>query len=599
MPSSLAAAAEQPRPNVAALTPALRQKIDELAGRSPAPNLHEQSVDFSGNVVAWLISQAALSPAEELRAAEQSNQELLRRFRTAATPPAAQQAFDKLLGALPPHLKPAEFRYRLTVLESDDLDALTVGGGYVYVTRATVEALLADDGRGPSALGLVLAGELGHIGLGHCRRGYQSLKLEDDVKAGLASAVDEKLLRRAWETGFERTGGLLRFLYARDEVYEADLFALHLCRNAGFDEDASLDALRWLIWLREGDSLDRPRAAAREGESTSAAIDALTVVPTLSQRLKRLLMERNGRTNDESAFGLFVVDAATGKLTKAPANAAQPGQPAIAFVHGFAGKEATFESFFRELAKRPEAAAYKILFFRYPNNGSLSAAGELLAHEMARSVSTPERTLFVAHSAGGLVFRYYAEKKRGGFDRAVLLGTPNGGVGLTQLKFIVDAGTFFRDLKFGLPEAVQRAVHEGSRQLTHDLHADSLFLRYLGYDAALAQRYEIYCGRKFNAVEALGLTAAVEVARRLLAQEVVERIEQPRWKQQLGRLVDHLRLPEEVADGDLIVSVDSATLPGAAAVTVTRLNHLELNSDPDLIATVLDSVFRTQGADRK
>lgn len=588
LPCDRFAAADPPRADLAALTPELRQKIDEFADRSPAPSLHEQNIDFSGNVVAWLISRAALSPVEELQAAEQGHQELLRAFRTAPTPPAAQQAFDRLLEALPPHLKPTEFRYRLTVLESDDLDSLTLGGGYVYATRALVERLLADGQRGPEALAFVLAGELGHIGLEHCRRGYQSLKLEADVKAGLASAVDEKLLRRAWETGFERTGGCLRFLYARDEVYEADLFSLHLCRNAGFDEDASLDALRLMIWLREGDALDRPPPpAAPENSAASAAAAA-----ALPQRLKRLLLERSGRTNDETAFGLFVVEAAAGKLTKAPARAAQPGQRAIVFVHGFAGKEASFETFFREIAKRPEAAACQILFFRYPNNGSLSAAGELLANEMARVVATPERSVFIAHSAGGLAFRCYAEKKRGGFERAVLLGAPNGGVGLTQLKFIVDTGTFFRELKFGLPEAVRRAVGEGSRQLTHDLHVDSLFLRYLGYDAALAPRYEIYCGRKFNAVEALGLTAAAELARRLLAREVVARIEQPHWKTQLDRLVGHLRLPEEIADGDLIVSVNSATLADAAAVTVTRLNHLELNSDPELIEQVLDSVFR-------
>jgi pimeloyl-ACP methyl ester carboxylesterase len=287
------------------------------------------------------------------------------------------------------------------------------------------------------------------------------------------------------------------------------------------------------------------------------------------------------------------VDAATGKLTKAQDQALPPGQPALVFVHGFAGKEATFENFFRELARRGEAAAYKVLFFRYPNNGSLSAAGELLAREIRRVVSTPERATFIAHSAGGLVFRYYAEKKRGGFERAVLLGTPNGGVGLTQLKFIVDAGTFFRDLKFGLPKAIERAVREGTRQLTHDLHADSLFLRSLGYDADLAARYDIYCGRRFNDIEALGLTAAASVAQRLLSQEVVRRVEQPRWKEQLARLADRLELPVEVADGDLIVSVDSATLPNARETTVRRLNHLELASDRELIEEVLDAVLGT------
>jgi pimeloyl-ACP methyl ester carboxylesterase len=589
-------------PDLAALTPAIRNQIDDLARRSPRPNLHEQSVDFSGYVVAWLISQAVLSPEEEMRAAAENHRRILRQSQTTPTPPEAEQVFAKLLAALPPHLKPEAFQYSLTVL-SDQLDAMTVGGGYVYLTQPLVAGLLADRERGPAALAFVLAGELGHIGLKHCRRGYQLESLEDEIRAGRAPKLDDKLLRNEFQTGFVRRGDWLRFLYARDEVYEANLFALHLCRNAGFDQDAALDALRWMIWAPAGElpaqpprddaeahAADAPAADA----STTELIDYLSAPPPLAMRLRRLLTERTGPL-DEAGFGLFAVDTANGKLTKAGPQAAAAGQPTLIFVHGFAGKEASFHNFFSALAHREAAKTRRTLFFRYPNNGSLSAAGELLAREMARVVATPEQAVFVCHSAGGLAFRYYAERKRGGFERAVFLGAPHGGVGLTQLKFIVDAGTFFGDLKFGLPEAIQRAVREGTRQVTHDLHPDSLFLRYLAYDASLAPRYEIYCGRRFNEAESLGLAAVVNIARELLDRQVVERIKQPRWKERLGARIERLRLPEEVADGDLIVSVRSATLPGVADVTVTRLDHMQLNSDPDLIEQVLDSIFNAAG----
>jgi hypothetical protein len=161
---------QQP-PDLVALTPAIRNQIDDLARRSPRPNLHEQSVDFSGNVVAWLISQAVLSPEEEMRAAAENHRRILRQSQTTPTPPEAEQVFAKLLAALPPHLKPEAFQYSLTVLKSDQLDAMTVGGGYVYLTQPLVAGLLADRERGPAALAFVLAGELGHIGLKHCRRG--------------------------------------------------------------------------------------------------------------------------------------------------------------------------------------------------------------------------------------------------------------------------------------------------------------------------------------------------------------------------------------------------------------------------------------------
>ncbi len=577
-------------PGLAALQPDLRSRLDALALKSPRPGRHAASLDFSGNIVAWLISHTVISPQEEFQAATRNHEALLRQYRAAPTPPIAAQAFEKLLAAMPPHLKPAPFTYRLTVLESEELDAMTVGGGYVYVTRPLVEGLLSDAERGPAALALLLAGELGRIGLEQCRRGYQLALLEEDAKAGRPLPVDEGLLRRAWETGFVREGSCLRFLYLRDEIYEADMFALHLCRNAQFDLDAALDGLRWPMWLADRDLQPPQPVAEEEGQPEKPLEDYLRSPPELAQRLKQLLLERDGRTDDEASFGLFAVDVASGKLTKAEPQQGQQ-QASLVFVHGFAGKEASFENFFRSLNDRTEAKTRRVLFFRYPNNGSLSAAGEMLAREMKRVVAAPEQAVFICHSAGGLAFRFYAEKRQGRFDRAIFLGTPHGGTGLTQLKFVVDAGTFFRDLKLGLPDAIQRAINEGTRQVKHDLHPDSLFLRYLGYDETLAPRYEIYCGRVFKALESFGLAAAVDVTRGLLARQAVERIQHPRLKVQLGSLVERLRLPVEIADGDLIVSVESANLPNAADFEITRLNHVQLNSDPDLVDEVLDRVL--------
>lgn len=586
----LAADQAPPRPGLASLTPEMRRQIDSLAMRAPQPGLPTASVDFSGNIVAWLISQAMLSPEEEAQAAEQNHEHLLRQFRVAPTPPEAAEVFEKLLAALPPHLKPEAFTYRLTVLESDSLDAATAGGGYVYLTQPLVEALLAGGPRGRAALALTLGSQLGHIALKHCRRGYQLAQLEEETRGGRPLPVDERMLRRAWETGIERRDSCLRFLYLRDEIYEADLFAMHLCRNAGFDVDASLDALRWRVLLSDPE-LQPLQPASGEEQAEKPLEDYLSSPPELARRLQRLLLEQTGQALDEAAFGLFSVDVACGKLTKAPAKTNGRELPALIFVHGFAGKETTFENFFRALNETRAIEKRRILFFRYPNNGSLAAAGEMLAREMTRAVAAPEQAVFICHSAGGLAFRYYAEKKKGAFDRAIFLGVPHGGTELTELKFLVDAGTFFRDLKFGLPEAIQRAINEGTRQVTHDLHPDSLFLRYLGADAAAAPRYRIYCGQVFNTLESLGLGAVIDVARELLDRQAVERIARPRLRSQLGSLVEHLRLPEEIAEGDLIVSVASANLPGVADVEIVRLNHLQLTSDLDLIGDVLADLF--------
>ena len=185
------------RPTLAVLTPKLRQEIDALALKTPKPGLHAAGVDFSGNIVAWLISQARLSPQEEAQAAAKNHENLLRQFRAVPTPPQAAKVFSQLLAAVPPHLKPEAFTYRLTVLESDALEATTVGGGYVYITQPLVEGLLADRQRGGAALALTLAAQLGHIGLEHCRRGYQLAELEEEAHGGRPLPIDDQTLRRA------------------------------------------------------------------------------------------------------------------------------------------------------------------------------------------------------------------------------------------------------------------------------------------------------------------------------------------------------------------------------------------------------------------
>src|SRR5690349_18879715 len=67
-------------PGLAALPPELRDRLDALALKSPRPGRHAASVDFSGNIVAWLISHTVISPQEEFQAATLNHEALLRQF---------------------------------------------------------------------------------------------------------------------------------------------------------------------------------------------------------------------------------------------------------------------------------------------------------------------------------------------------------------------------------------------------------------------------------------------------------------------------------------------------------------------------------------
>jgi hypothetical protein len=225
--------------------------------------------------------------------------------------------------------------------------------------------------------------------------------------------------------------------------------------------------------------------------------------------------------------------------------------------------------------------------FRYPNDGSLARAGRFLGNEMARVVRSPRRASFVCHSAGGLVFRYYAEKLRGDFHCAAFLGTPHGGTRMTWTKTVVDALAFAEGgWKLGLPAAIRATVAEGKGDITPDLEPDSLFLRHLGRDAHLAQRYHVVYGRYVSGSQTWTLRVAY-LAAKVVLEDAIRRRPGPAWIKERGlRMVRQVRLTEEVLDGDLVIASSSARLEGAGKETAVACHHQALKTDPRAMRAV-------------
>jgi Zn-dependent protease with chaperone function/pimeloyl-ACP methyl ester carboxylesterase len=568
------------------LGPAERARIDRRAAEQPLETPKQEQVNFAGNITAWLISQGTLTPEEERDYAQEWHTRLLAAPQSVPVPDEVAKMFRKLVEQLPPHLKPEPFRCTLTVLDVPEHTAFTVGAGLVYVTRPLLDDLLRDEERGPAALAFVVAHELGHVARGHTRRGWQLVQLEAEINTGVRLLVEKEKVRKLLQTCVATSGKLVKFLYTREQAYEADSFAWQLCRNAGVDADHALDWLRRLAAERHPRALDngRPPDARRP---TSTLGYYLSEEPDPLRRLRRLQMERDGRVDDEEQYGLFAYGREAGGLKRCGAGDVGAGEKAIVFVHGLRGDEETFATCLRHFAGRKELDAYRLLVFRHPNNDSLARGGEFLAREMTRVVASPENAFFVCHSAGGLVFRYYAEIKQGDFDRAVFLGTPHQGSSLTSLKFLVEAAEFVGELRHGLSGAVAATVAEGRGEVAHDLHPDSLFLQYLGRDERRAGRYHVFYGRHLGKSPSLALWATVTAARGAFRHLIAECVGSHSLRRQALRLLERLCVPDEVTYGDLIVSVDSASLEGAASVTATKLHHLALTTDKDVMRRVL------------
>ena len=359
------------------LSPSGRDRLDRSALRLPGDTLGANEVRAVEQLPGRLFPCEELTPEDEARRASAVHERILDGRPAAALPDAARRVFDRLIQELPPRLKPAAFHYRLTVLDRPGRDAFTAGGGEVYVTRAGLDDWLADKERGEAALAFVLADEIAHDALGHTRRAWLWQDCVNDAGGLLPIPAARAFLADA--LGADSPG---RFIYTAAEREEADCFALHLCRNAGFDPDAVLDPARLAARAHLNDN--------EEGQTSDTDGSLL--------RLKWLLSERDGLFDDETAHGLFVYDRASGRLARCGPRQVGPGEAPIIFVHGLRGTLYAFDSYLSDYGKRPELTGRPLLVFHYPNDESLSRCGQFLAREMRRCVADPERAVFVCHT---------------------------------------------------------------------------------------------------------------------------------------------------------------------------------------------------------
>jgi pimeloyl-ACP methyl ester carboxylesterase len=578
-PSSAAAP-----PPMKDLTPALRERIDRLAEQQPLDTLPQQQHNAAANISLWALGHLALDPQDELEHAQAVHKQILEHERKLETPAEAQRVLAKLLDKLPPHLKPAAFEYQIVVLDRPEANVFTLGGGFIYVSRPLLDAVLPDKERGETALAFILAHQLGHMGLQHTRHGWQSFELEQELQKGIELHIERPQLRERLHTSVQAAGDRMKFLYTRRQTYEADLFAWQLCRNAGPSLDRAVDALRWLAVV------DHPQLLTDKAYRPEADNPDRDTPPALL-RLRRLFMERDGQVDDkEGKYGLFLWNPREDSFQRCGRQSIAAEERPIVFVHGFRGSMRTFRAYLRAFADNDELSRRKLLVFRYPNNASLGRCGQFLCNEMRRAVAAPEKAFFVCHSAGGLVFRWYAETRKQPFERAVLLSTPNEGTSVTALKYLADLSAFIDELKMNGPGALARMLPEGEGQVVYDVHDDSLFLRYLGHNADLAKRYHVFSGEYLRPGQVVGLGVGIAAAKRVMINRLLPRLDSPVLRRQALRRVERWHLPPEISRGDLVVTVRSALLKDAGHSTRTALSHEEFTTDEKAIQDVMDSI---------
>ncbi len=568
------------------LTPTTRQTVDYWAEQLPDRyGKTEDQLEFYGDVTSWLIARTPLPAAEEIHRALAAHEELSKQAKLSSPPREATQVLDKLVQELPKRMRPRGFEYSLQVIDKPGRQVFTVGAGRIYISHDYLMSILADTTYGQDRLTFVLAHEMGHICRHHTRHGYQTQWLQERVAAKLDDKfkhpLQAQLLAHLSESSFKG----LQILYNSEHEYKADLFAIHLCRNAGFDVETCIDPLRESL-LTTYPKLLKPAvetAATKEGEQHS---DIPIASLASGKRLKKLREEMDGTVTGDD-YGLFEMDPTTGE-TNALHNGAVPQEERVLiFLHGLDSDPQIFRKMAAYLAAQQPL---RMLAFRHPNDGSVARCGKFLQREIERTVASPERSIFVCHSAGGLVFRWYAEVEGGEFDRALLLGTPNSGSDLAKLRTVLEAKQFVGDFKLGYNSAIERVILDSKGLIGFDLQPESLLLRYLNRERTTnpdrRSRYTIIRGRALKRRYSLLADTSFAAGRKILKQITVKKITKPEVREIANRWIKQLSVPHEVSRGDLAVTLDSALLEGVNDVQTVSVNHLKLPSDPEILKFV-------------
>jgi predicted Zn-dependent protease len=239
-----------------------------------------------------------MSEKDEIAAGRQAHQDVMKEYAAYANP--ALQAYVNELGlrlARQSHRRDLEWRF--TVLDTPEINAFALPGGYIYVTRGLLAYMDSE-----ADLAGVIGHEIGHVTARHsAQRATRQQAAGVGVLAAtiLGAVLEARGARGATDLASTASQGLAAGYiasYSRDQELQADsLGAEYLARN-NYDPKNMIDVI--------GALKDQERyaadAARAEGRKPPSGANWLSSHPSNEQRLadiRRIAAQYKGNYGDE------------------------------------------------------------------------------------------------------------------------------------------------------------------------------------------------------------------------------------------------------------------------------------------------------------
>ena len=165
--------------------------------------------------------------------------------------------------------------YRFAVLDTPDVNAFALPGGYIYITRGILSYLNSE-----AELAAVLGHEIGHVTARHSVRQYSAA-----TAANIAAAIF--IQNRIGQDLFGVLGNALLSGYGREHELESDRLGAEYLARTGYEPQAMLGVIGV---LKNQEEFDKERAKA-EGREPSNYHGVFASHPSADKRLQEVVAE--------------------------------------------------------------------------------------------------------------------------------------------------------------------------------------------------------------------------------------------------------------------------------------------------------------------
>ncbi|MEM7207735.1 MAG: M48 family metalloprotease [Pseudomonadota bacterium] len=212
---------------------------------------------------------------QEIQAGKRYHKEILKQYKVLENP-ALQDYVDNIGQELARQSHRKKLPFYFTVLDSPEVNAFALPGGYIYITRGIMAYLNSE-----AELAGVLGHEIGHVTARHSVR-QQSTSQVTGLLGGILNVATGQDANRGL---FSQVGFALSQGYGRDHELEADKLGAEYLARIGYSPDSMIDVV---TVLKNQELFERERAKT-EGRAAQTYHGLFASHPSNDKRLRKVI----------------------------------------------------------------------------------------------------------------------------------------------------------------------------------------------------------------------------------------------------------------------------------------------------------------------